>query len=437
MRAYTEWAVANLEERLTTWNADGCYSFSIEGVLSCLSVARRRGGAWTIKKCVFLPEFSITSSKSCQLHLDIIFGFEGCVNANLSSLVPFIENLGSDLFVAAFLTIMYDNLYPTDKIEPAIEQPALQEVYRLLLATNLGIVDRRDGSQIPLAHAFNVARVIDNCLAFDLEESARRIYNQLIINVRDCSHDSKFLSTFLKEMHEFLPARQNVDKELFGNVASAILEKVINQRYQPRPTKPKGWPMKKKGCGCQHCDRLDRFLTAPAQRSARFSLDQQARKHLDDRLRYYGGRAYGSSYDGYPLYAFDTDKSTRPCYTLVITKLRPEFDQDLKEWQTDFKALEDDLAGLRRPFMRRVLGERYEDLVELRALKKSHELAEMTDAAASNTAPPTGFLKERSNSPGSTLAVPGAGAKRKAEEDLPSMRTAKKKQQAVVIELSD
>lgn len=339
----------------------------------------------------------------------------------MDSLVPFIENLGSDVFIAAFLSQMYDRLWPAANEKAVIEQTEVHELFRLL-AENIRIVNRRNSSQLALSHAFNVARVIDKCLAFEMEESVQNIANQLIIDVQNCSSDFEFLRTLLMEMQRLLSARQNVDKELFGNVASAVLEKLINQRYKPRPTKPNGWPMKKRGCGCPHCDRLDRFLTAPEQRTARFTLDGLARKHLETQLRY----AERFPNNALQFFSFDTDKSTRPCHTLVITKLRTEFERDLKDWQKDFDALGSDLTGLRSQFMKNLLGERYEDLIELRALKKSHQLAELT-GSLSNAVAPTGSLKEGPNPRGSGSSVQGAGSKRKAKGDALLMPLAKKR----------
>ncbi|RYO80570.1 hypothetical protein DL764_009885 [Monosporascus ibericus] len=142
------------------------------------------------------------------------------------------------------------------------------------------------------------------------------------------------------------------------------------RRRADAPTPPRrlpGWAHRPRGCGCEDCRDLDRFLSAADERVGRFTVNKDKRQHIEYRLpRYYGDKSR-------EIFSCSLDQRRKP-YTLVITKTRQgrEFEEDTRVYRESLERFERRVRPLRLEYVEQSMGEaRYRELVMLENLQVS------------------------------------------------------------------
>jgi hypothetical protein len=125
------------------------------------------------------------------------------------------------------------------------------------------------------------------------------------------------------------------------------------------PTRQSGWTHKPRGCGasaCRDCAALDAFLLSETERIGRFQMGKQRRYHLSDKL---------------PGALFNTTTDTKVApHTLVVTKIRKEFDSELLSYNSEVQVLEARISPLKGEYMKNLLGcSAYDELILLDDIK--------------------------------------------------------------------
>jgi len=271
-----------------------------------------------------------------------------------------------------------------------------------------------------------MADLLGDCLALNLHGEAKVVMNQIVTYSSEHNFDSAFLIDLIRNLNARLQILSNIDMQDFSILFEVLLKKLISQTYEEKPDKPNVWYMKPRGCGCTDCKGLDLFLTNSTQKHTTFIMAQQRRRHLQDRLPNNG------------CYATATDKRGSP-HGLIVKKVRPiaEYEEDHRKWQAKFSSMQNGLAELRGPFMKRMLGSSYEDLIELRYLDTNCKLDDvvkilLSAGMSTSSEMSDAVLRDVSNPPSSTNIPPDTGVKRKAEDQL-----SREEGKVQIIDLSD
>lgn len=203
--------------------------------------------------------------------------------------------------------------------------------------------------------------VISATLELGLYDEANRVLELMFENINTPVTDyvlcwkqiPLFVHNLAKDLQKHSSDIPSALQGTFAKVATRLLELMSVTFCRVRPAAPTDWARRiSKNCNCSDCDALHAFLRNPAEQVGRFKLGGEKRKHLERQL-------------GWGYYIFDTEKDAIP-YTLVITKTDKEHHELLNDWEGDFKALQAELRILENDYMKKSLGDRYDELVLLR-----------------------------------------------------------------------
>lgn len=323
--------------------------------------------------------------------------------ADSCRLVPFIKTVGSTTFTVEFLVQLKN--HRSNCIQESVIRESFQ---KLLVEDSLGLTNSVRPAITP-SYAERMAELIDGCLAFNLYGEAKVSANQIITDSSKQDFDPRLIIDLIKNIKAKLQKHSNIDMQDFSILLKTLLKNFIRQTYKEKPSKPNGWSMKPRGCGCEDCKGLDLFLTSSTLNTMRFKMAQKRRQHLQFTLPCNGS------------YTTETDRRGTP-QTLIVNKIRPsaEYEDDFRKWQASFSSMKNMLDELRGPFMKKLLGDNYERLIELLDLNTNRKLADTVKTPSSANI---------STKSGISANIPqGAGVKRKAEDQLsmqerPPLRT--------------
>ncbi|KAL9593533.1 MAG: hypothetical protein Q9219_007506 [cf. Caloplaca sp. 3 TL-2023] len=123
---------------------------------------------------------------------------------------------------------------------------------------------------------------------------------------------------------------------------------------------PKGdWACRALGCGrCQDCRKLDMFLQDPDLGSKTFHVGKDKRRHLHQRLDCSG-------------HSHVTDRGSW-VENLVVTKSQSPSRRAFQQWEEMVSGVKKCLAAMDQGFLKAVLGERYDELVNLRPTRSAY-----------------------------------------------------------------
>lgn len=318
--------------------------------------------------------------------------------------MPFVNSVGSTTFTAEFLVGLKNHQ------SNCIQEAAIRETYQRLLVENSFVLIGSIRRTIPLSYAKSMAELIGGCLGFSLHDEAKVVANQIVTDSRKHAFDSRRIIDLVQHIKTKLQTHSNIDMQPFSILFTVLLKKFISQTYKEKPVRPSGWYMNPKGCGCADCKGLDVFLTNPKLQRTRFTMIQKKRQHLQSRLLHTRDCAT------------ETDRRGSP-QSLIVTKIRPstEYEADYREWQANFSSMQRMLAELKGSFMKKLLGDSYEHLIELRYLTTNCKLDDIVKT------PPVADMSSKSRmsatienpNPSSSANIPqGAGVKRTAEDQL-------------------
>ncbi|RYP45224.1 hypothetical protein DL768_008417 [Monosporascus sp. mg162] len=215
---------------------------------------------------------------------------------------------------------------------------------------------------------------IEHCLQLGLGPQAERLLDASsqdpsLSAGRPSNHpvDVGAVEELLRALASSLPRYGMRPLGCVGDLFATLLRTYV---YADAPTPPRrlpGWAHRPRGCGCEDCRDLDRFLSAADERVGRFSINKEKRQHIEYRLpRYYGHKSR-------EIFSCSLDQKRKP-YTLVITKTRQgrEFEEDAREYRDRLERFEQRTRPLRQEYVEQSMGEaRYRELVMLENLQDS------------------------------------------------------------------
>lgn len=142
-----------------------------------------------------------------------------------------------------------------------------------------------------------------------------------------------------------------------------IFRKYIIVGAPTYPPKPVGWAHKPRRCtpyrDCPHCTELNRLLCANDQAQARFQQPANFRTHIERQL---------------PKEFFRCESGPSPnggCYTLIITKLGTEYQDDLNQFLQKVARLDESVRVFARDYVQKLLGdELYRELILLEKIRQ-------------------------------------------------------------------
>ncbi|RYO96049.1 hypothetical protein DL766_008916 [Monosporascus sp. MC13-8B] len=201
------------------------------------------------------------------------------------------------------------------------------------------------------------ARCIEHCLQLGLGPQAERLLgassqDPSLNEGRPSSHpvDVGAVEELLGALASSLP-RYGVPP--FGCVGDLFATLLRTYVYADAPTPPRrlpGWAHRPRGCGCEDCRDLDRFLGAADENVGRFSVNKEKRQHIEYRLPRY----YDKSRE---IFSCSLDQERKPC-TLVVTKVRQgrEFEEDAREYRERLERFEQCVRPLRLEYVEQSMG---------------------------------------------------------------------------------
>ncbi|RYP79365.1 hypothetical protein DL769_002989 [Monosporascus sp. CRB-8-3] len=298
------------------------------------------------------------------------------INAMLSSLIPKLSDRGTKHLLYALVERLAD-ASREGRLEHAvaITKDLVESAQsKLALETADFFVPRRDRDRnFTGRQSASFARCIEHCLQLGLGAQAERLLDASSRDPslragRPSSHpvDVGAVEELLRALASSLPRYGMRPLGRVGDLFATLLRTYV---YADAPTPPRrlpGWAHRPRGCGCEDCRDLDRFLGAADEKVGRFSVNKEKRQHIEYRLP----RFHDKSRE---IFSCSLDQKRKP-YTLVVTKVRQgrEFEEDAREYRERLERFEQRVRPLRLEYVEQSMGEaRYRELVMLENLQDS------------------------------------------------------------------
>ena len=242
--------------------------------------------------------------------------------------------------------------------------PSKKSKYRSHLIQRIDL----DEPKICSIDAKAVACLVDNCRSINLNEEHGAFLGQLIVisNVVDPSAFGTFFIPLLAHLVELsrcknIPLNEAVPGTFFKNV----LETYVQRSVCLEPAKPRDWSQPRVGCHCSDCHQLNRFLADPTQKTGNFPMAEKRRRHLQYKLPD-TGCTHEIVCRGSP-------------YTLVVTKTMKKWQDSHKAWKARCVTASNNFQIIGTEALQGILGESYEEIVSLKAVKRASPAEPSTD----------------------------------------------------------
>ena len=213
-----------------------------------------------------------------------------------------------------------------------------------------------------------IAHLIGCCLAWGLEDEENYLLKKM---AREASSaDSRtlnvilmpFLQTLRQTMEQnSIPFIRQDYRDLFQHIIGLFIIEYVHME----PRRPADQTCSKAGCGvgrrCQDCWDLDDFLRHPSHNSWDLTTTGQRRDHVERRV-------LGSQS---PCFRCDTIENPHPPHTLRVTKtLNEAWEASHLAWLRRVTHAKEMLAAIGRDALEQILGDKYDECVELRAVRR-------------------------------------------------------------------
>ena len=200
-----------------------------------------------------------------------------------------------------------------------------------------------------------------------------------------------------------------LEGESYRHATIAILDMAIKQEVGQEPRNP-DWKRPRRGCQsrsyCSHCEDIDDFLQSGQQSSFKAYLSKKSIDHVKDQLSHSrDGHRYQVTTKPPDSRSRDRLLSDNMCrrfkdkqkeqpymvkWTLEVTKTTVAFDAEHKAWSSRAIAFQRTVQSMvPDEMMRLLLGSRYDELMQLRAVKTATAHLFSHHNMASHTLPPT------------------------------------------------
>ena len=183
----------------------------------------------------------------------------------------------------------------------------------------------------------------------EIEEICRTLSTQAF------TVDLCLFGSFLIPLLEHLPSPPTISGSSDGKdnhyqpLFQAVLSAYVQRYVQPRTPPLRDWSRQQRGCGCDNCRVLDRFLTNPTAEFGRFPMNGPIRTHLEQQLR-------GS-------YCETTTERHGSPHTLVVRKINKEWHQKMAKWEQRWAVAANKMKGIGDKKLVNLLGDQYQAIV--------------------------------------------------------------------------
>ena len=172
-----------------------------------------------------------------------------------------------------------------------------------------------------------------------------------ILRPQHMENDNELAKDFLASLVNFFQRCLHSDPPSFVKDLFLMLftRYILPDHPGNPPPRPNGWSRKQRFrySSCDHCARMQDYISSPTQIQGRFPFNQKIRHHLERVLPR-------------QLYQCETDTASwGRSYVLVVTKIGgdTEFDEEMKKYDKKLQLYERWLLSFRRPVMQRLLGD--------------------------------------------------------------------------------
>ena len=241
--------------------------------------------------------------------------------------------------------------------------PAKRRKIAQTSTTSVGVegIDRRSlaGSRIAL--------LVGCCLTWDLEDEENCLLDKIAWEASN--GDDRTLNVifmpFLQTLCQIMePNRVLLTKKAYQSLFQYIIALFIMEYVKMEPPRPVNQICPKAGCGagrqCRDCWDLDDFLRHLSQKSWDLTTTGQRRDHVEHRV-------LGSQS---PFFRCDTIKNPHAPHTLRVTKtLNEAWEASHLDWLSRCTHAKDMLAAIGYDALKQLLGDKYDECVELRAVR--------------------------------------------------------------------
>ena len=213
-----------------------------------------------------------------------------------------------------------------------------------------------------------IAHLIGCCLVWGLEDEENYLLKKIAREASSADHRTlnvilmPFLQTLRQIMEQnSIPFIRQDYRYLFQYIIDLFIVKYVKME----PRRPANQTCSKAGCGvgrqCQDCWELDDFLRHPSHKSWDLTTTGQRRDHVERRV-------LGSQS---PCFRCDTIENLHAPHTLRVTKtLNEAWEASHLAWLGRGLHAEKMLAAIGHDALEQVLGDKYDECVELRAVRQ-------------------------------------------------------------------
>ena len=212
-----------------------------------------------------------------------------------------------------------------------------------------------------------IAHLIGCCLTSDLEDEEKYLLNRIASEASNAD-DRTLIIIFIP----FLQILRHVMEQNsvpfttqdYRNLFQYIIALFIIEHVKMEPSRPANQTCPRAGCGagrqCGDCWELDEFLRSPSQQCMDMTRTGQRRDHVERRVL-----ASQS-----PYFRCDTIKNRHAPHTLRITKtLNEAWEASHSAWLRRCAQAKDMLAAIGHDALRQLLGNEYDECIELRSVR--------------------------------------------------------------------
>lgn len=213
---------------------------------------------------------------------------------------------------------------------------------------------------LKLMSSEDLVTIFDHCQKLGLAHEIDQLVEKIVSHAPNANFMTfeRLLLPLLKKLPPSVEAgSKSMDLHSYGKLFRAVLTSYINTYVQPAPQKPTKWERQPRGCifNCPDCVELNAFLIDPDRYQASFWVNGKRRDHIQQQL-----------IEGYCW--TETIKSGTP-YTLFVEKTGLEWSKAMEEWKQRCGVALKTVEKIGIEKLRGLLGEGWEDVVGLRAIK--------------------------------------------------------------------
>jgi len=264
-----------------------------------------------------------------------------------------------------------------------------------------------EGEQAPAVSGERIVQILKQCATLLLEDHIAMLLEKI--------HDSamtapttvfrKIVIPYLSSLLTYLKAADSLS--IMGHDCGLhvcrILRLYINRYVEEGPHRASTWarPTTFITCSCKDCGDLKAFIQDEKRKEGRFSVGEKRRRHL---------QAHLYSQEGYTS---DTIRQGSP-HTLVIRKTHAQYRREHVEWKSRYDTAKENMSDLaRNPCLKKLLGDRYDEIMDLKVTDQSALRTNPSTPLGSRENPSAGAQKQDSKKRKSDLADPTHGAENK------------------------